>query len=496
MNRQFTSKITTLLIFSTLFLFSFFFQQSTVLALTAEEISVMSAKALHSNNEEITSAFQLLKSKNILKVDSTRPWELSDLYSRNSNPEIADAIILLQEAEIIDATPVNWEGSNNACELLLEASEIYPRAIEMIDRAERTVRFNIFLFGGKVGDNTIAAFKRAKARGVSVHIITTPPSENNNVLSHLQSISNKVSGSEPLPPYRPVIKEAIKAGISVGYYPIEWLNGKAVVKADHNKMLSIDGMEAMIGGMNFADCIAGNHDLMMWLKGPAVTELDEIFNDNWRARKKEDALEQEATHLWHMTDDVLDAATALPARDYAKVTVAYSNAFKNATRQMVEKLIDEAEKKIRIMMFTFTDDVIVDKVIEAHKRGVDVKVILDPNVHAFGLRMMGAPNISTVRAFKKAGIEVKAYKTAPGFQMHIKAAMIDDIHTMYGSTNWTTGGFDANNETFVNITSEEVAEDFQALFDLDWDDYSYVSESEGAGKWLISTVAELLDWGF
>ena len=41
-----------------------------------------------------------------------------------------------------------------------------------------------------------------------------------------------------------------------------------------------------------------------------------------------------------------------------------------------------------------------------------------------------------------------------------------------------------------------VAEDFQALFDLDWDDYSYESDSEGAGKWLISTVAELMDWGF
>jgi phosphatidylserine/phosphatidylglycerophosphate/cardiolipin synthase-like enzyme len=80
--------------------------------------------------------------------------------------------------------------------------------------------------------------------------------------------------------------------------------------------------------------------------------------------------------------------------------------------------------------------------------------------------------------------------------MHIKAAMIDDIYTMYGSTNWTTAGFDSNNETFVNITSPDVAEDFQALFDLDWNDYSYVAESEGVGKWLISTVTEIMDWGF
>ena len=59
-----------------------------------------------------------------------------------------------------------------------------------------------------------------------------------------------------------------------------------------------------------------------------------------------------------------------------------------------EDLIDNAQKKIRILMFTFTDDVIVQKVIDAHKRGVDVRVIVDPNVHAFGLRMMGCARTS------------------------------------------------------------------------------------------------------
>lgn len=475
---------------------TFIIPQNTAMALTNDEITAMAAKAMHSKNDDVKKAWNLLKEKDVIKVDSTKQWELSDRYPRAIYPEIADAIVFLQEAEVISVTPVNWDGTDNACELLIEASEIYPRAIEMIDRAKRTIRFNIFLFGGKVGTDTVNAFIRAQKRGVSVHVITTPPSENNKILARLQAISNKLSGSEPLPPYKPVIQDVIDAGIPVGFYPIEWLNGRGLVKADHNKMLSIDGQEAMIGGMNFADAIAGNHDLMMWIKGPAVSELDDIFNDNWRACKMTGELEQETSHLWNLTDDVLDAATEKPCRDFARITVAYSNAFKNSTRGMVEKLIDGAEKKIRIMMFTFTDDVIVDKVIAAHKRGVDVKVLLDPNVHAFGLRMMGAPNISTVRALEKAGIEVKAYKTAPGFQMHIKAAMIDDIYTMYGSTNWTTAGFDSNNETFVNITSPDVAEDFQALFDLDWNDYSYVAESEGVGKWLISTVTEIMDWGF
>ncbi len=465
-------------------------------ALTGPELQVLSFQAVHHRNKEVIKAYRFLVEKGVLVVRPEKQWELSAIYSSDEDEEISRAIVLLQENKILDVRPVNWKGSKNAVELLVDKEEIFPRALEMIARAERTIRFNIFLWGGEIGQKMVTALAAAKERGVDVKIITMPDSESSELLTQIQDISNKIVGDEPLAPYQPVKQLAVEAGLSIAYYPVKKLNGKAFVKADHNKMLSVDGKEALIGGMNFADVVSGNHDLMLWIKGPAVTELVGIFNDNWRICGGKKLFLNEAIPLWDRIDDVDRAVEGRENRNLAHVKVAYSNACINATRSMVAQLIDGAQSKLRVMMFTFTDDDTVKRVINAHKRGVDVKVILDPNVHAFGLRLMGAPNISTVRQLKKAGIDVRAYETKPGNQMHIKACMVDDKHCCFGSTNWTKAGFDTNNETFITVTSKEVAEDFEALFKVDWEEETYVLKSKGFGRWLLANLAELVDEGF
>lgn len=466
-----------------------------LLALTRDAIGVLAFQVVHSRDDAVKKAWDLLVEKGVMVERAESQWDLASLYPRETHPEIAEAIVVLQTAKILDARPLNQEGSDNAVEILVDKEEIFPRALEMIGRAKRTVRFNIFLWGGTIGLKLVEAFKAAQDRGVDVQIITMPDSDGSATLEKLKEISNKLAGDEPLAPYKPVKADAEAAGLNLGFYPTDTLNGKAFVKADHNKMLSIDTTEALIGGMNFADVVQNNHDLMLWIKGPAVRELDEIFNDNWRLCRKVGEGNAEATPLFN-NDEVLDAATEKMSRDLARVVVTYSNTFVNATRGMVAELIDGAQKKLRIMMFTFVDDDTVERVIKAHERGVDVKVLLDPNVHAFGLRLMGAPNITTVRQLKKAGIPVQAYKTRPGAQMHIKACMVDDRFSCFGSTNWTKAGFDSNNETFVRVESADVAEDLEALFDLDWESYSYELKSDGLGKWLLSTVVEAFDNGF
>lgn len=471
------------------------FVPTAAMALEREEIQALNFLVINSRDEEVKAAWTVLQENGVIKVRPEKQHELSLMYPKERSPEVADALVLLTERNVLSPRPLNWSGSDNAIEILVDKEEVFPRAIEMMDRAKLSIRFNMFLWGGKIGLETVEAMKRAIARGVSVQVITMPDSENTKILAAIQKLSNKIAGDEPLPPYAPIKAEAVAAGINVAYFPTKDLNGSAIVKADHNKVITIDGLEALTGGMNFADAVANNHDLMLWIKGPAVRELEEVFADNWRVCRKENAEEQAVSPLWN-DDRILDAAVEKPARDLATVTVCYSNSVVNATRGMVESLVDNAQHKLRIMMFTFTDDVLVRKTIEAHKRGVDVKVILDPNVHAFGLRLMGAPNISTVQQFKRAGIEVKAYKTRPGSQMHIKAMMVDDKYCCFGSTNFTKAGFDSNNETFVKVESKYTAADLEALFDLDWADYSYVLESQGVGKWFLGKVTEMIDGAF
>ncbi len=458
-------------------------------ALTKEEIQGLSFLVSYQNDKRVKAAWQFLVNKKVIVVRPELQWQLAACYPTETFPEISAAIVTLQAAKILSVKPINWAGSANEVELLIDQGEIYPRALEMINRAQKSICFNIFLWGGEVGEKILDALVAAQARGVRVRVMTAPGS-GFGFLAVLQKITDLYYGKEPEKPYRPVVEKAIEAGLDVVSYPVKKLNGKAFVKADHNKVLSIDGIEAMTGGMNFADVISSNHDTMVWLRGPAVTELEQIFEDNWRLCKGEEIenFPKKRHNKWMNlgTTGVIDS----------NVVVTYSNAFINATRGLVEQGIEQAKSKIRIMMFTFTDDQVVEKVIAAHNRGVDVEVLLDPNVHAFGLRLMGAPNLSTVRQFKKAGIPVRAYITKPGNQMHIKAAMIDDKYTYWGSTNWTKAGFDSNNETYVRVDSPVMAQKFNRLFEHDWKMMSYVLKSDGFGRWLLALLSELVDEGF
>ncbi len=477
------------------FLLLFVFCVTTnALALSKLQLGCIKMMVVHNKDKKVKEAYQLLLDKKVLMERAEQEWDLATVYPGSSHPDIAEAISVLQEAEILEVKPINWQGTDNAIELLIDGEEIYERAVQMIERAQRTIRFNMFLWGGSVGHRVMEAMVKAQERGVSVQIITMPTSWLDRITTPLQNWAAKNSKDNHLPVYKGIKEEAKAAGLRVAEYPVGKLNKFGFSKADHNKLLSIDSTEALVGGMNFADCIAKNHDIMLWISGPAVLELEETFADNWRFCGEKDPLAQQASPCW--TDErLLSEATKIRGRAIGRVTCTYSNAVKNATRKLVEDAIDNAEKKIRIIMFVLTDDAIVDKIIAAHERGVDVMVLVDPNCHAFGMKLPGLPNLTTVRQLKKAGITVKAYKAQDGYQCHIKAGMFDDKYTIVGSTNWTTAGFDCNAESLVGVESKDLAADFQALFDLDWEQ-SYEFKSDGIGRFILSVGTEALDFGF
>ena len=52
--------------------------------------------------------------------------------------------------------------------------------------------------------------------------------------------------------------------------------------------------------------------------------------------------------------------------------------FPDDTAKMIIDSILEAKKSLRIKMFVFSDPELIYAVIDAHKRGLDVKVMLNP----------------------------------------------------------------------------------------------------------------------
>lgn len=112
--------------------------------------------------------------------------------------------------------------------------------------------------------------------------------------------------------------------------------------------------------------------------------------------------------------------------------------------------IESAQKSVLVAMYFSISgpgndlvNKLVDSLIDAQKRGVSVKVILENNKLS--------ENKDTFTKLKNAG--VKVYFDTPAALTHIKAVVIDERFVFLGSTNWTEAAFKDNNEAAVLMDS-------------------------------------------
>jgi phosphatidylserine/phosphatidylglycerophosphate/cardiolipin synthase-like enzyme len=134
--------------------------------------------------------------------------------------------------------------------------------------------------------------------------------------------------------------------------------------------------------------------------------------------------------------------------------------------------IERAQERIWIQMYCLTDTGIIDKLIEAGQRGVDIRILLDSNEFALGLRLRGVPNLAFSPKLMNNGIAVRIYHSEPGHQMHQKSMLVDNETVMVGATNFTRQSFRVNTESMFLIKDRTVAETFAKRFQSDWHDNS------------------------
>ena len=143
---------------------------------------------------------------------------------------------------------------------------------------------------------------------------------------------------------------------------------------------------------------------------------------------------------------------ALNGRDYAPA---------------IKQLLADSQKSIYIYMYVMSyfpgDDEspvnqLVDALIEAKNRGVEVNVVLElsPPVTEVG----AVRNDRVYHHLKQAGVNVR-YDTT-GITLHSKVVIIDQKIVVIGSHNWTKGSLLHNYETSVVIDSPELAKELIA----------------------------------
>ena len=120
--------------------------------------------------------------------------------------------------------------------------------------------------------------------------------------------------------------------------------------------------------------------------------------------------------------------------------------------------IDHAQSSLKICVFTISDDRITEALLQAHRRGVKIKILTD-NEKLFDLG-------SDIKQLAQAKIEIRTDNTKN--HMHHKFAIMDNQTVLTGSYNWTRSAAMYNHENIIVSDSKELVNDFLMQFDKLW----------------------------
>jgi cardiolipin synthase A/B len=133
------------------------------------------------------------------------------------------------------------------------------------------------------------------------------------------------------------------------------------------------------------------------------------------------------------------------------------------TRQPIVDSINAAKKSIKIKMFVFSDPDLINAVVAAKARGINVRVMLNP-----ARRSGEEDNIDTRKTLEAAGIEVKDSNPAFGLT-HEKSMVIDDELGFIKSLNWATKNLTETRDYAITTNHPHEVNEMVACFTADWD---------------------------
>jgi cardiolipin synthase A/B len=255
------------------------------------------------------------------------------------------------------------------------------------------------------------------------------------------------------------------AGIKV--QPFNPLRGRllSINDRDHRKLLLADGGTALLGGVNLstsyqssafgADSNQPNahepwHDTDLEIAGPAVRELEQLFEAHWRSQggAQSDLAAAEATPA-AQGDQVVriigsQAGDRLSPRYYATVLSA----------------IRSAASRIDITAAYFAPTHQENQaLLHAARRGVSVRLLLPS--HSDSSAALAVQH-SHYHALLKAGVHI--FERADGI-LHSKTMVTDGVWSVVGSSNFDHRSVLFNDEIDAVVIGSQTGAELQRLFD-------------------------------
>jgi cardiolipin synthase len=151
--------------------------------------------------------------------------------------------------------------------------------------------------------------------------------------------------------------------------------------------------------------------------------------------------------------------------------------FPDDTAKAIIEPIAAAKHALNIRMFLFTDPTLLEAVIAAKHRGVNVRVMLNP-----ARRDGQSDNEKASKMLLAAGIAVR--DSSPEFALtHQKSMVIDDTIGFIESLNWETRDLTETRDYAVVTTDELEVAEMVKCFDADWTHKSFQPHRDSRLIW-------------
>lgn len=317
--------------------------------------------------------------------------------------------------------------AGNMVDMLQNGEQVYPAMLAAINAAAHRVFLVTYLFeADAVGEAFVAALAAAHQRGVDVRVI--------------------VDGVGELYSWPRMSRVLRHAGVPVArFLPPRLLPPAFSVNLrNHRKILVVDGEQGFTGGMNIgARHLVGSTsgrataDIHFHVRGAVVSQLEDVFVEDWRFITGEDLAVLHAT--------------------YMPVGAAYCRCIADGPNEDLDKIslvlmgaISAAQREITIVTPYFLPSrEMIASLQSAALRGVAVTIILPQHSN---LPFVDWATRNLLWELLQHGVTV-CYQPPPF--AHSKLFVVDDIYAQIGSANMDPRSLRLNFELNMEIIGAE-----------------------------------------
>jgi cardiolipin synthase len=280
--------------------------------------------------------------------------------------------------------------------------------LDAIDGAKESLRVKMFLFSDP---SLLRAVIAARKRGVTVRIMLNPTRR-----------SGESENQES--------RKKLEAG------GVEVIDSNPEYDVTHEKSMVVDDTTAFVKSLNWeTKNLTETRDYaIVTSHAHEVAEIVECFEADW---KRKPFRGDEHSHLiWCCGNG----------------------------RDRIAQFVDDAKDSIFLQNERYQDAVIVERLVRAAQRGVNIHVMARPPHKLKKEKLVEA--VGGMRIMEDVGIKIHKLKH---LKLHAKMLLADHTRAIVGSINLAPGSFDTRRELAIEVRDDDVIERLTKIAHHDWE---------------------------